>query len=123
MRTLRRAISMMQRIPRITPPSQMRDGQFAIRNFEVCPEKLDVGRWMLDVRASARHGPVAQRLEQGTHNLAFCLRRRSLHSTECEQTRRLATRNDGHNVNVLSTTFAPESFLIAGRHMMRPVCH
>ncbi len=32
------------------------------------PEKLDVGRWMLDVRASARHGPVAQRLEQGTHN-------------------------------------------------------
>src|SRR5438132_1106157 len=23
---------------------------------------------MLDVRASARHGPVAQRLEQGTHN-------------------------------------------------------
>src|SRR6266568_2056293 len=68
MRTLRRAISMMQRIPRITPPSQMRDGQFAIRNFEVSPEKLDVRRWMLDVRASARHGPVAQRLEQGTHN-------------------------------------------------------
>src|SRR5215471_16543993 len=32
------------------------------------PLKLDVGRWMFDVRAAARHGPVAQRLEQGTHN-------------------------------------------------------
>ena len=29
---------------------------------------LDVERWMLDVRASSRGGPVAQRLEQGTHN-------------------------------------------------------
>ena len=30
--------------------------------------KLDVERRMLDVRAAAREGPVAQRLEQGTHN-------------------------------------------------------
>ena len=30
--------------------------------------KLDVRRWMLEVRALARVGPVAQRLEQGTHN-------------------------------------------------------
>src|SRR5262249_22519992 len=76
MRTLRRAISIMQRIPRITPPSQIRDQQFAIRNFEYVPEKLDVGHWILDVRASASDGPVAQRLEQGTHNSRkrFCVR-------------------------------------------------
>src|SRR6266404_2174426 len=44
----------------------MGNSQFEISKY--VPEKLDVGRWMLDVRASARHGPVAQRLEQGTHN-------------------------------------------------------
>src|SRR5438094_6205304 len=38
-----------------------------------------------------KHGPVAQRLEQGTHNLAFCSRRRFRHWTVSEQTRRLAT--------------------------------
>jgi hypothetical protein len=38
--------------------------------------KLDVGRWILDVGASARKGSVARRLEQGTHNSrqGFCVR-------------------------------------------------
>src|SRR6266478_4660930 len=48
-------------------------------------------------------GPVAQRLEPGTHNLAFGPRRTFRHWTACEQTRRLATENDRHSVNMPST--------------------
>ncbi len=51
-----------------------------------------------------KHGPVAQRLEQGTHNLAFCPRRRFHRWTVSEQTRRVATENDGHSVNITSMT-------------------
>src|SRR6266496_2448808 len=51
----------------------------------------------------AARADVAQLVEQRFRNLPFCLRRRSLHSTECEQTRRLTTDNDRHSVNMAST--------------------
>ena len=40
----------------------------ASQGFSRCQRKLDVGYRMFDVRALSRIGPVAQRLEQGTHN-------------------------------------------------------
>jgi hypothetical protein len=65
---------------------------------------------MLDVRALPRGGPVAQRLEQGTHNLAFRPRRRLIAYTEGEQARHLTTIKDRHNVNIASTAVT-EGFL------------
>ena len=59
-------------MPRITAPFRIRNQRCAIRNFRrssiASPKNwtLDVGCWMF--AALSRVGPVAQRLEQGTHN-------------------------------------------------------
>src|SRR5262249_26809415 len=47
-------------------------------------------------------GPVAQRLEQGTHNLAFALADELLLSCMCEHWRHKANQKDPHTVNMTS---------------------
>jgi hypothetical protein len=57
---------------------------------------------MFDVRALPRVGPVAQRLEQGTHNPMFHPRRESALSHSCEHWRPKKNKNDRHTVNAVS---------------------
>src|SRR2546423_7121518 len=56
------------------------------------------------VLLSGRCGPVAQRLEQGTHNLVFSLRYARVPSAVQEQTRPQTTISDSGKVNTMSTT-------------------
>src|SRR5437870_7911567 len=90
-------------IPRITLPSQIRNPQSANRNFNHQPPSLKIGRWTPNVECSAQNGPVAQRLEQGTHNLAFCPESLTTRSTRCERLRHEPNTKDRHNVNIAST--------------------
>jgi hypothetical protein len=58
---------------------------------------------MFDVRALPRVGPVAQRLEQGTHNLAFASRKIFRPSHSCERLRTKTATLDTRKVNMVST--------------------
>ena len=46
---------------------------------------------------------MAQRVEQGTHNLVSCTMTQIVTSTEPEPSRQRATISDGDNVNTMST--------------------
>ena len=58
---------------------------------------------MLDVRALPRGGPVAQRLEQGTHNPVFAPRNTFAPSNDCEHARPKKNKKEHHTVNIAST--------------------
>src|SRR6266480_2298740 len=59
---------MMLRVARITEPSQIRDSKCAIQNFGWSPAHWRLVTGICYASLCQPHGPVAQRLEQGTHN-------------------------------------------------------
>jgi hypothetical protein len=66
----------------------------------------EAGTIFCEVCFSLVFGPIAQRLEQGIHNLVFRPRRQSLLSPEREHSRPFATLSGHHPVNMASTEAA-----------------